>query len=112
MVSAPPTLASMVYWPALRSLSRRDASWLELPPRYSSSIPNLSLKAGGTLARASGSGGPLTTTLPSFLAAAMRSSQVAGEPLAAGLAAPLAPGAAADPAGGAARLDAACPPQG
>src|SRR5579883_2601690 len=66
----------MVYWPAARSLWIREASWLELPPRYSRSMPNFSLKAGGSLARASGSGGPLTVTLPSFLAAARMSSQL------------------------------------
>src|SRR5262245_41132569 len=71
-------LTSIVYWPAARSLSRREASWLVLPPRYSISMPNRDLKASGSLVRASGAGGPLTTTLPSFFAAATSASQSVG----------------------------------
>src|ERR1700737_4235084 len=53
----------------------RDASWLELPARYSTSIPANFLKASGSFVLAPGSGGPLTTTLPSLLAAANNASQ-------------------------------------
>src|SRR5579859_7490772 len=92
MVSGPPTLESMVYWPAARSLSMRDASWLLLPARYSISILKLFLKASGSLVRASGAGGPLTTTLPSFWAAETSWSHAADAPATVGAAAGAAAG--------------------
>src|SRR5579859_1444015 len=54
----------------------RAASWLELPARYSTSIPANFLNASGSLVLAPGSGGPLTTTLPSALPAASSASQL------------------------------------
>src|SRR5216683_6415923 len=74
-VSGPPKLTSMVYWPAARSVSMREASWLELTARYSISMLKRCLKAAGIFVRASGTGGPLTTILPSFCAAATNWSQ-------------------------------------
>src|SRR5690348_426217 len=54
----------------------REASWLELPARYSMSMPENFLNASGSLVLAPGSGGPLTTTLPSALPAARSVSHV------------------------------------
>src|SRR5919201_7097292 len=74
-VSLPDRLTSIVYWPAARSPWMRAASCDELPARYSTSTPKRCLNASGILVDAPGSGGPLTTTLPSDLAAATRASQ-------------------------------------
>src|ERR671932_2904989 len=78
-VSLPERLMSMVYWPAARSPWMREASCDELPARYSRSMPKRCLKASGILVDAPGSGGPLTTTLPSFFAAATSASQPEAE---------------------------------
>ena len=43
-------------------------------------MPNRCLKAAGSCWRVATSGAPVTTTLPSFLAAATRASQSAGVP--------------------------------
>src|SRR5919204_4151545 len=96
-VSGPPRLTSMVYWLAARSDWMRAASWLLLPARYSRSMLKRCLNAAGSFELASGAGGPLTTALPSFWAAATSWSQPAG-------AAPVWAGAPVA-AGGAGALD-------
>src|SRR5712692_6926506 len=77
IVFAPAIHASMVYWPAARSLCSRAARSLDAPARYSTVMPKRSLNACGIAVRVSALGLPLITNLPSAFAAATSASHSA-----------------------------------
>src|SRR4051794_12116557 len=63
--------------PGLRSARSLAAVSVPRPPIYSTVMPYLALKASGRAFRTVASGGPMTTILPSSLAAATRASHFA-----------------------------------
>src|SRR2546428_8891784 len=73
--------------PACRSLASCTTASLLGPPAYSTGMPNLSLKALVMSVRTAAVGGPLTETLPSFLAASTSAFQSSPPAAALGLAA-------------------------
>src|SRR3954468_12501589 len=63
--------------PEARSARSLAAVSVPRPPIYSTVMPYFALKPSGSALRTTASGGPMTTTLPSFLAAATNASHFA-----------------------------------